>query len=176
MKNVSHISNSPFRGSGSKAFTLAEMMMAIALSAMLIVTVFGVMGTAQVNVNRADTKSTQARIAQVIVSEILLNDWSSILEYDGTDRFYDSEGIPVERSGTTSGNSMWAYRARIDVKKEQAEIPGTLESGTGKTATDHVMSRRVIVRITNGYFPEYDFVTGTRHRNFPTWVARTDKM
>ena len=156
----------------SSGFTLAEMMAAIALAAMMIVTVFGVMGTAQINLNQAGEKSTQARIAQEIVSEILLNDWSSILEYQGADRYFDPEGNPVEVSeGGETEPDMWAFRASIEINEGQAQVPGANDRQAFP-----VMSRRVIVRITNGYYPKYDFETGTRHRNFPTWVAKTDKM
>lgn len=159
----------------NSGFTLPEVMLAIAFASLMIVSVFGVMGTAQINVNGADLKSTQARISTEIISEILLNEWSTILKYHDTDRYFDPEGNQIKIS-SENDEKMWAYRARIEIDKDQAEVPGVEESDGGAEQKAPVMSRKVIIKITNGYFPDYKFETGTRHNSFPTWIAKTDKM
>lgn len=160
----------------TSGFTLPEMILAIAFASVLVVSVFGVIGVAQHNVNGSSSKSTQARIAQELVAEILLNDWSSLLEYQDEERYFDPEGNPLKfDSPVGKGDSMWAYRARIEIDEKQANVPGVETNGESESDIP-VLSRRVVIQITNGYLPDYDFERGKRHRSFSTWVAKTNKM
>lgn len=165
-----------FHQTGSSGFTLAEIMMAFALASLMIVSVFGVIGTSQVNVNSADLKSTQARISQKIVSEIVLNEWASVMKFHNTSRYFDPEGNQLKVTKEDDDEVMWAYRAKIEINETQAEVPGSPEADPDAEDAPPVMSRKVVVKITNGYFPGYDFEKGSRHKNFPTWIAKTDKM
>lgn len=162
--------------SSKTGFTLIEVVIAMLLASVVMVTIFGVLSHVSIDVVESDTKSTQARIAQEVVAEILLNDWSSIREYDGELRYFDPEGNPLAvGEGSDSEPDFWAYLVKIEIRSEQAEVPGTEPSESDQVGDDSVVSRRVIVKVTDGYVPDYDF-EGKKHRTFPTWVAKTDKL
>ena len=165
-------------------FTLPELMISIAIVSVMVVIVWGVIGSAHLTMNEADRKATQARIAQTLIGELILNDWNSILSYDGAEHFFDAEGNRMPNTENLGkSDAFWVYRAVVEVGKDQAAVPGTespnRSSGSrkgGKGSDPPIMTRMIVVRITNGPFPNYNFQQDRRHETFATWVSKMDKI
>ena len=164
----------------NRAFTLPEMTISVAIVFVMVLVVWGVIGTSQITMDIAVRKSTQARISQQLISDILLNNWSSVMSYNGSEHYFDSEGIRIPGlTGIPDDDVYWAYRARIEVERQQAAVPG-VEEKPGKEGGDDgegppVMSRRVSIHITNGPYPDYNFQTERRHETFSTWLSKMAK-
>lgn len=166
-------------GAGKAAFSLVEMMIALAIAAFILVSIWASIGTAQSTIGIASGKATRARIAQNLFGEVLLSDWSSVGDYHRRDYYYDSEGERLVVDGEESG-LLWAYRANLEISENQPEVPGAQtrmeRPGSEGGESPPMMSRRVVVRITHSALRGYDFAKGKRHDTYATWLTKMDKM
>ncbi len=122
----------------SPGFSLPEVTMAVGIAAMAIVLLLGLVPTGLTSIRDAGNTLAEARIFQQIVGEIQGSDWGSagssagsadplsyslLRDYNGSRRFFDDQGTPLDQSQSRSARL--AYVARIALNQAGAvAVPG----------------------------------------------------
>lgn len=161
----------------SDGFTLMEIAMAVALIGIVVTSVLSLVTMSTQQMNQADLKTKQARIAQGLISEVLLNEWDSIDEYHDTLHFFDSEGYKItgSKEDADRNEENYGYLALIELSDQPAGLPETstvpFQKNGGKVDP---VGRVITVYITDGGMWDYDFEEMHRHETFSSWVTKMD--
>ncbi|MEZ0275919.1 MAG: Verru_Chthon cassette protein B [Roseimicrobium sp.] len=157
-------------GRRPQGFSLPEVAIAVAIAALGIITLLGLLPSGLDNVRQAGNAVSISRIYQQMVSEMQSADWgqapsngtglwSNLTKYEDARRYFDSEGTPLNRSGTHTLTDdeylRLAYVARYEfVPIEGAIVPGAGSAPDGATRPD---SQRVIIHVAISTSPSFDF-------------------
>jgi uncharacterized protein (TIGR02598 family) len=169
-----------------QGFSLPEVAIAVAIAALGIITLLGLLPAGLDNVRQAGTAVSVSRIYQQMVSEIQSADWgvapsngtgawSNLTKYDDARRYFDSEGTPLNRSGTHQLSDdeylRLSYVARYEfVPIVGAIVPGASSAPDGATRQD---SQRVIIHVAVSTSPEYNFANElSRHEKRAFTITR----
>lgn len=149
------------RATGRGGFTLIETTLALALTAIGLIALLGLIPHGLKVMKAATDRSIEARIAQELVSEVMVAEWSRIdMEYDKSMRYFDNEGVEIEKTGgggDSSGEQEFAnkltYTALIEIPDQTtgASAAGGGFRLPGIEASDPDI-KRVVVRIINTPF------------------------
>lgn len=117
-----------YRTPRSGGFSLVEVTIAMAIAAVAIITLLGLIPQGMKTMQEAGDQAIEARIHQSILSEIQLTPFESvsgggspIRKFDNTERFYDTQGEEIESS--RRGELEHIYSARIRIPDPGDELP-----------------------------------------------------
>jgi uncharacterized protein (TIGR02598 family) len=132
-----------------RAFSLAETTMAVAIAALGIVSIMGLMPQGLETSRRTSNIAVQTRIVQEIVGDLQSMDWATL---DTTvtaqpDRNYDDQGIRITGGGFTS------YVAHIELKTDTTPLP---QKAGGPGGLQPYM-RRLVIKIASTTRTTFDF-------------------
>jgi uncharacterized protein (TIGR02598 family) len=162
-------------------FTLIEVVIALAIFSMGLVTLLGMIPQNLDRMRKASSKSIERRIAQNIIGELMLNEWDRLHLFNssgGDYRYFDAQGI--ELTGY-SFDTIFTARVRVlprDVNLDQDRSLQTAlvsdkgnhglpdDSSITKSTSQH--ARRVIVEVTDIPKENFDFDDVTSRRHFLT--------
>jgi uncharacterized protein (TIGR02598 family) len=139
MKKSSHLSLHRGRTNGRAGFSLVEVVMAVAIAALGIITLLGLiphgLSTSRKTINEIAT----TRIVAQLIAEIQLADWNT-LQVNSTNqsRLFDDQGVEITKS---SDDSLISYVARLTLPSPDVALPRN--NGTGYESN----IRRVIVDV-----------------------------
>ena len=155
----------------SDAFSLIEVTIAVAITAVALVSLMGMLPQGTDLMKRATDTAIEARIHQQIVGEVLLTEWDSKDDFDNVERGYDDQGIHIATNGRVfaSGrtNDNVVYQARIRVPAQPVTLPGG--------AVDENL-QLVLVDVTNRREPNFDFDAVANRRHVNTYQSIIAKM
>ena len=131
-----------------RAFSLAETTMAVAIAALGIVSIMGLMPQGLETSRKTSNIAVQTRIMQEIIGDLQSMDWSTL---DSTvlsqpTRNYDDQGIRL-----TTNNGFVSYVAHMDLKNDM-----TVPQSSGSSGAAPYM-RRLVVKIANSSKSTFDF-------------------
>ncbi len=180
------------RRSQSRGFTLIEVTIALAITAVALVTLMGMIPQGLQTMREAADQAIEARIHQQILSELQLTPYSSktgssddspLNDFDGQERYYDSQGI--ELLDFQAGKFEHVYTARIHLPENSGgtmpesvggesyngvKLPGSDEPGTE-------FLRVVVVEITSlPYVDPFDWENENNQRHIHTYQTTLVKM
>lgn len=121
--------------SGTRGFSLVEVTIAMAIAAVAIVTLMGLIPQGQQTMRDASDKAIEARIHQQILNEIQVTPYQNnsndeeerYQELNGALRFYDDQGEQLEES--ERGSFSHIYSARISIPEFDSGTPDTVGGG-----------------------------------------------
>ena len=139
-----------FLGRSRAAFSLAETTMAVAIAALGIVSIMGLMPQGLETARKTGNIAAQSRIMQEITGDLESMDWASLDTYtlSNATRTYDDQGVRLN-SGT-GAQGLVSYVAHLDLKND-ATLP---QIGTANRA---IYMRRLVVKIAGTGRTDFDF-------------------
>lgn len=153
------------------AFSLIEVTIAVAITAVALVSLMGMLPQGTDLMKRATDTAIEARIHQQIVGEVLLTEWEVKDGLHNTKRGYDDQGIHIATDGSvfSSGrsNEDVVYQARIRLPTGNVTLPGG--------SVDENL-QLVLVDVTNRREPGFDFDSPTNKRHVNIYQSIIVKM
>jgi uncharacterized protein (TIGR02598 family) len=129
----------------STGFSLPEVTMAVGIAAMAIVLLLGLVPAGVSAIRDASVTLSESRIIQQIAGEIQGADWgdgagapstfSLLSQYNGTKRYYDDQGTPLENGGENSIRLGYVARIRLDAQGANNAVPGGVPSNNMAAVT-----------------------------------------
>ncbi|MEM7144656.1 MAG: Verru_Chthon cassette protein B [Verrucomicrobiota bacterium] len=166
-------------------FTVIETAFAVALTAVGLVAILGLLPHGLNAMKTAGDTSVQARIAQELTGEVMLTDWTLIdnYNYENTDdlRYFDNEGTEIfaeandSRIKTPDFDFRLAFVAQILIPEADNKDAFKLPSGPADAEPDPDI-KRVIVRVANVPIANLDFEDEEYRRKITTYTATVVKM
>lgn len=161
-------------GQSASGFSLPEVAIAVAIAAIGLITLLGIIPGGLESVRLAGQTTAEARIASQVLGELQLSDWGSVnrqngvwsnLSLLGAKRWYfDDQANPLSDSAATNDSDMrLAYVVRVRV------VGPTRLSGATEAAAD---MQRVQVDISVTTNAAYDFSRPTAYRSYPSVLTR----
>ena len=150
----------------SLGFSLVEVVIAMAIAAVGIVSILGLLPHSLETIKKTGNLTSEARIVQKIAGEYNLGGWT-----EGADtryQYFDDQGIEIERSDPGFQNR-FVYVARLDVPALNVSLPS--DGGTGQVQQN---LRRVIVKIAAVPVLDFNFETAeaNTYRTYTLLVAK----
>jgi len=166
-----------------QGFSLPEVTIAVAIAALGLVSILGLLPTGLENVRTAGSNIATSRICQEMISELQSADWGTLgaasggsnvaiwnklSAYNNARRFFDGEGTLI---GSSQGNNVsntdqlrLAYVAMFEFVplSSQQVLSGQGTTPDANTRTDML---RVIIRIATTTNQNYDFSSAGFHKD-----------
>jgi uncharacterized protein (TIGR02598 family) len=153
------------------AFSLIEVTIAVAITAVALVSLMGMLPQGTALMKRATDTAIEARIHQQIVGEVLLTEWDSKEQFDNNRRGYDDQGIHIATNGSVfaSGRNKEhiVYQARIRLPAGHVTLPGG--------SVDENL-QLVLVDVTNRREESFDYDAAENSRHVNTYQSVIAKM
>ena len=153
------------------AFSLIEVTIAVAITAVALVSLMGMLPQGTDLMKRATDTAIEARIHQQIVGEVLLTEWEKKDSFNNTLRGYDDQGIHIATDGNVfaSGRTQEnvVYQARIRLPAGHVTLPGG--------SVDENL-QLVLVDVTNRREPGFNFDSAANRRHVNTYQSIIAKM
>jgi uncharacterized protein (TIGR02598 family) len=132
-----------------RAFSLAETTMAVAIAALGIVSIMGLMPQGLETSRRTSNIAVQTRIVQEIVGDLQSMDWATLDTTVSSQplRNYDDQGIRLNGSGFIS------YVAHIELKTDTSPLPQKAGGSGGQQS----YMRRLVIKIASTTRSTFDF-------------------
>ena len=168
----------------SEGFTLIEVTLAIAITAIALVGLMGLLPQGLKTLEAAGERAIEARIHQDILSEIMLTSWEKgkagtpIDLLDGEIRRYDDQGIQL----TDADNAKAIFTAKINILKKGSQLPVSVGGGASAgvnipgDATESANLRLAIVEIAAITDPSFDFGNPVFIKSIKTFRSLITKM
>jgi uncharacterized protein (TIGR02598 family) len=137
-------------GTLSAGFSLPEVTMAVGIASMAIVLLLGLVPAGVSAIRDASVTLSESRIIQQIAGEIQGANWGEgtgaastytlLSKYNGTKRYYDDQGTPLESGGENSIRLGYVARIRLDAEGANNAVPGGAPSNNMAAVTVDVAS------------------------------------
>ena len=158
----------PARPRSRRGFTLAEVMVALAIVSTVMIGLLGMIPMAVRSIRESANLAIQGRIAQEILSNIQMANWGDIdRNFRGQTFSFDQDGLPFMNRPEQGGKP--TYEARIILPQESVRV------GTLNYNADNI--RRVLIEVE--FTPGGVKVEKLRDRNtrrFNMYVANQSKI
>lgn len=142
MKTAAHFSH--------RAFTLAEVLFAMAILSFALLTIIGLMPSTLSSLNDAEARIAEARIVQSIRTEFQLKPWDQ-LPREGTQsiRYYDPRGVrtsaPLEGGAELpTASATYAVALYAQAEATTPTVPGDKKQDGSKT-TDFLRTLHIVI-------------------------------
>ena len=151
-------------------FSLIEVTIAIAITAIALVSLMGMLPQGMETMRQASDRAVEARIHQQVLGEVQLTPWKSadgsgnppIEKYDKQIRYYDDQGIELLASDKGSFEHVYTARIHVPSLNGSPRLPESVggDPYPGTSVPGDVQNkdlRLVIVEITSLTVPNFDF-------------------
>lgn len=175
-----------------KAFSLIEVTIALGIISTGMLLLVALMPFGVQNLQEASSKALERRIAQNIISDMLLNDWDQLHKFDATNvaglRYYDTYGIEITGASASSDpESVYTVRVRVMPRDVRLDHDNTLGSAPAATPAAYNLPddptslptttaynlRRILIDVTA--IPDSNFTvnanTGINYRTYSSIVS-----
>lgn len=121
------------------AFSLVEVTLSMAIAAVALVSIIGMLPQGMQTMRDAGDRAIQARIHQQILNELQMTPYggdtgkSPLDDYDGLEIFYDSQGEELgdsNNNASVKGSFDHIFTARVSVPKDGGRFPDTVGGNT----------------------------------------------
>lgn len=163
--------NARMRRPGVGAFSLIEVTIAVAITAVALVSLMGMLPQGMKTMARAGDTAIEARIHQQIVGELLLTEWENRNSSDKQIRGFDDQGTHIATDGVVFVTGRNAedviYQSRTRVPSAEVTLPG------GDADPNLQL---VLVDVTNRAEDGFDFDSPTNKAHIHTYQSIIAKM
>ncbi|WP_050026667.1 Verru_Chthon cassette protein B [Verrucomicrobium sp. BvORR034] len=169
----------------SAAFSLPEVAIAVAIAALGIISILGIIPTGLENVRKAGNAIATARIYQQMLGELQAADWGNeqggglgwtkLSEYDGARRYFDGEGTPLGVPGVGLNDALQMQLAYVAEYEFAGGAQGPLLSGGASAAVgqnNDLKNVRIHIAVTPNQGYVFEDKTGGKHEKRAFTVAR----
>jgi uncharacterized protein (TIGR02598 family) len=166
------------RPSSCSGFTLPEVVIAIGISAMGLVSLLGMIPQSLDTLRQAGQVSSETRIAQQIFARISTSDWQDTrgndrltANFQGRRYFFDELAVELDNPTQAFGP---AFVAEVSVAPSDVELP---QGGSGSSVAPDPHLRRVTVKVTTSPSTSFDFnhAKASAYRTYASVVTRTGR-
>lgn len=159
------------KGWKESAFSLIEVTISVAITAVALVSLMGMLPAGMRTMAKATDTAIEARIHQQVVGEVMLTEWPKRFDFDNIIRGYDDQGIHIATGGTVfaagrTDNDI-IYRARIRIPTQDVVLPG---------GDPDPNLQLVLVDISNLSVSNFNFDSAENQRHIHTYQSMTVKM
>jgi uncharacterized protein (TIGR02598 family) len=153
----------------SAAFTLAEVMIALGIVASVMIGMLGMIPHAVRSIKESNNLTVMGRIAQEVISNIQMSDWSLIEDDYKNKKFsYDNEGLLFE--GKVGQKP--TYEARVELPKERVSMSQLFDYNP-----QHIRKINVIVEyLFNGASNKDETIRKRNTKHYSFLVANQNKL
>ncbi len=156
----------------ARGFSLPEVAIAVAIAALGLLTLLGVIPTGLDSIRAAGETTAEARVVSQVVGELQMSDWGNKsadrwtkLDEILTRRwYYDDQANPLDQSSGTSFATRLTYVVRVRRANATALLPGA------NAAYDDLQSVLIDIAVTPN--PAYAFTNPKAFRTRPALLAR----
>lgn len=173
-----------------RAFSLIEVTIAMAIAAVALVTLLGLIPQGMNTMREAGDEAIMARIHQQILNELQMADFDAIDVYDNMEFFYDGQGEELGDSlsgASVEGSLQHIYTARVSIPRP---IGGSMPPSVGGAAFDgfsfdggqqknfHIRPVVMEVAAVSGLGNNFDWSDQYRHliRTYQTSVVKMSQV
>ena len=169
--------NARYRPTTSQGFTLPEVVIAVGIAALGLVSLLGLMPRSLDTLRQAGQVSAESQIAQQVFADLALSDWQDdqgvdqlSSSYNGRRYYYDDLAIPMKDPDTDFGLS---YVAEVSVAPSDIALPSA--PSVKPVADPHL--RRVSVKVAAANTTGFDFATAPAgsYRTYASVISRSGK-
>ncbi len=123
------------RSGASGAFSLIEVTIAMAIAAVALVTLLGLIPQGMNTMRDAGDAAIMARVHQQILNELQMADFDAIDEFDEMEFFYDGQGEEIgnskENASAVKGSFEHIYSAKVTIPKiSGGKLPESVGGGS----------------------------------------------
>jgi uncharacterized protein (TIGR02598 family) len=170
-----------------RAFSLIEVTIAMAIAAVALVTIMGMIPQGMSTMREAGDEAITARIHQQILNELQMADFAALDDYNDREFFYDGQGEEIgnNMSGGSSakGSLEHIYSAKVTIPNTSGGmLPETVGNSTfdgvsfdkKKSYTDLVRPIIIEVAAVAGLGANFEWTLDNRHmiRTYQTMVVK----
>jgi uncharacterized protein (TIGR02598 family) len=164
------------RTARTQGFSLPEVTMAVAISALGLTSILGLVPNSLDNLKKAGDIATESRINQQIVASVSTAEWvdpkgNDTLAATFDKRRYYYDDVAVEIDGSKAGANI-SYIAEVEIPTSNVKL-----ASEDTEATSDPYLRRVKVKLANAAFKDFDFNNAkpNRYRAYTSLVTRAGK-
>lgn len=154
-----------FRSSGASGFSLAETVIAVGITASVIVTLVGMIPLSLDTLRRSAVVTAEARITQAIAADYRMREWSEVVQQQQEggcrDFSFDGQGTRVKQ-----GDASTIFTARVTVS-DALPLPGMQQTNP--------RLKNVQILVTSSPNATAAFTKPETCHKSQTLVAQTDK-
>lgn len=165
--------------SSQSGFTLPEVTIAIAIAALGLVSLLGLLPQSLDTLRKSGELTAEARIAQQIFANLSMSDWQDSkggerlsAAYHGKRYYFDDLAVELDEPDRDLGV---AYVAEVSVPTSDVSLPQLASIAVTPEPDPHL--RRVTVQVANSGSPDFDFSkAGVRaFRTYASVISRTGR-
>lgn len=153
------------RASSLKGFSLAEVTIAVGITALGLVALLGLLPQGYDMARKTSQMTAESRIVQQITGEFQTGDWNQIGLAAARNRMFDDQGLEVLDT-TGLGPS---YIVRVTIPALDMRLPGAAAA-----ANPEENLRRVIIDIAASTNPAFTFQDPKRYTTVTAHIAKTN--
>ncbi len=143
--------------SGNRSgFSLVEVSLAIAIAALGLVSILGLLPQGLEMSRKTGVVSAQRHIVEQIIRNLEQTKWSELIQGSTIQKF-DYEGSPL-----TNDKDLLSYLASVEIPDLDAQLP---KGDTTGTATTEKYIRRITIKVATATNSDFDF-TSDNYRNY----------
>ncbi len=165
---------SPRSSTRTAAFSLVEVVLAVGIMALGVVTILGLLPHGLEMSRKTANELAETRIADQLIAEMQAMDWALLNTNSDTisanNRFFDDQGLEIDTSNPDF-SLLVSYVARVNVPDSDVHL---LTNAATSQINNHL--RRVTIKLVSAPLPDFDFDNpppGFPVRSISQLIART---
>lgn len=143
--------NSRSQGTFHQAFSLVEVVLAVGIMALGVVTILGLLPHGLEMSRKTANEMAEVRIVEHIIGELQSSDWANFNNGLEQTRFFDDQGLELPDLSTSESRFMLSYVAKVEVPQLDVYLP----TNNAPQLSPHL--RRVTIKLIAAPLVDFNF-------------------
>lgn len=160
----------PLRKSSRSGFSLVEVVMAVGIMALGVVTILGLLPHGLKMTNQTANEQAETRIVDFLVGDVQSTNWATIDATPTQTRFFDDQGLELDQTNPDFG-ILLSYVVQVTIPEYDVRLP----NNDGNMVANQNL-RRVIIKMVAAPLRDFNFenpTSGVPIKIFTQLVANT---